>query len=155
MASAPLAVTTMALVVLAHLEVSLSLEASHQLKKEISIEVTRVLNDFTCNCSLSMAPCQLEEAVERLEEKLDALTVTMDSQEVETAVCEDGSAPSQAAGSCAMIFNCNVNAVSGYYWVRNAANTSHRVYCDMTRSCGGRCWRLDESDLPGHVTLRE
>ena len=26
---------------------------------------------------------------------------------------------------------------SGYYWVRTSSNTNIRVYCDMTRSCGG------------------
>ena len=29
------------------------------------------------------------------------------------------------------------NSPSGYYWVRNSYGSAVRVYCDMTRSCGG------------------
>ena len=50
---------------------------------------------------------------------------------------KNGSVPCHAAGSCAEILRNNVNSSSGYYWVENAVGHPHRVYCDMTRSCGG------------------
>ncbi len=41
------------------------------------------------------------------------------------------------AESCMHILNSTINPASGYYWVKNATGHPHRVYCDMTRSCGG------------------
>ena len=42
-----------------------------------------------------------------------------------------------AAESCSDILRNDPDASSGYYSVRNATGHPHRVYCDMTKSCGG------------------
>ena len=42
--------------------------------------------------------------------------------------------PSFPATSCAAL---PPSSPSGYYWVRNSNGSAVRVYCDMTRSCGG------------------
>ena len=45
-----------------------------------------------------------------------------------------GNSPCYPASSCAALPPCNP---SGYYWVRASNGSAVRVYCDMTRSCGG------------------
>ena len=47
------------------------------------------------------------------------------------------------ASSCAALLP---TTPSGYYWVSASNGSAVRVYCDMTRSCGG----VTESGLPGH-----
>jgi hypothetical protein len=39
--------------------------------------------------------------------------------------------------SCAALYNDLWSSPSGYYWVRASDCSAVRVYCDMTRSCGG------------------
>ena len=41
------------------------------------------------------------------------------------------------ASSCAEIIAANPSSPSGYYWLRAGNGSSIRVYCDMTRTCGG------------------
>ena len=46
----------------------------------------------------------------------------------------NGLSPSTPAISCAAL---HPSSLSGYYWVRASNGSAVRVYCDMTRSCGG------------------
>ena len=39
--------------------------------------------------------------------------------------------------SCATLIALSPSSSSGYYWVRASNGSAVRVYCDMTRSCGG------------------
>ncbi len=48
-----------------------------------------------------------------------------------------GHAPSHPANSCADILDCDSKSPSEYYWVQNSQGDSRKVYCDMTRTCGG------------------
>ncbi len=48
-----------------------------------------------------------------------------------------GRTSSHPADSCADIMNFDNQSPSGYYWVQNSQEDSHRVYCDMNRTCGG------------------
>ena len=41
------------------------------------------------------------------------------------------------APSCAALIALSPSSPSGYYWVRASNGSAVRVYCDMTRSCGG------------------
>ena len=43
----------------------------------------------------------------------------------------------QPAPSCAALLAFSPTIPSGYYWVRAGNGSAVRVYCDMTRSCGG------------------
>jgi hypothetical protein len=45
--------------------------------------------------------------------------------------------PSSPAASCASLLAFSPTTPSGYYWVRASNGSAVRVYCDMTRSCGG------------------
>ena len=107
---------------------------------------------------------QLEEIVHRLENKFDALitdppclgqieeavagafnesilaAILKRLDVLESEIIKDsqlGLTRSQAASTCKEILDQRDSSPSGYYWVKNAAGLPHRVYCDMTRSCGG------------------
>ncbi len=60
-----------------------------------------------------------------------------------------GHTPSHPADSCADILDYNNQSPS---WVQNSNGYSYRVYCDMTRTCGGvsggwmKMAELDETD---------
>ena len=41
------------------------------------------------------------------------------------------------ADSCSCVLQLNPSSPSGHYWIRSSNGSSVRVYCDMTRSCGG------------------
>ena len=66
--------------------------------------------------------------------------------------------------SCATVIALSPSSPSGYYWVRASNGSAVRVYCDMTRSCGGvtggwmRVAELDMTDsshqCPSGLTLR-
>lgn len=112
-----------------------SLTRSQWLKKQISAEVTRALNDFTCNCTSNESLSPVEEAVQRLEEKLEVLAERLDSHQ--DLLHKDGLSRANAADSCSAILEKKVDVPSGHYWVKNGAGLAHRVYCDMTRLCGG------------------
>jgi len=48
-----------------------------------------------------------------------------------------GSSPSHPATSCSEIKELSPTAPSDYYWLRGTGDSSHHMYCDMSRSCGG------------------
>jgi len=48
-----------------------------------------------------------------------------------------GSTPSHPATSCSEIKELSPTAPSDYYWLRGTGDSSHHMYCDMSRSCGG------------------
>ena len=48
-----------------------------------------------------------------------------------------GRTPSHPATSCREIKELSPTAPSDYYWLRGTGDSSHHMYCDMTRSCGG------------------
>ena len=41
------------------------------------------------------------------------------------------------ATSCSHVLQLNSPSPSGHYWIRSSNGSAVRVYCDMTRSCGG------------------
>ena len=116
------------------------------LKRQIKREIATAFRSFTCVTDGSVAtPAtgvltggQAEQAIARIENKLDDITDKLDSLEKRMdALHELGSTPCHAAGSCAEILEKDRSSPSGYYWVTNGTGHAHSVYCDMTRSCGG------------------
>ena len=104
------------------------------LKKEIRSELANALNDFMLHdnasssipqgCSTSGEMSTLREEIKQLREEMKLLL-------------RPGHTSSHPADSCADILDYNNQSPSGYYWVQNSQGDSHRVYCDMTRTCGG------------------
>ena len=50
---------------------------------------------------------------------------------------EIGQVQTLPVSSCATLIALSPSSPSGYYWVRASNGSAVRVYCDMTRSCGG------------------
>ena len=117
-----------------------------ELKKQIKKEIATAFQSFTCVTDGSVATPATsvltggltEQAISRIENKLDNITDKLDSLEKRMdALHELGSTPCHAAGSCAEILEKDRSSPSGYYWVTDVTGHPHSVYCDMTRSCGG------------------
>ncbi len=53
------------------------------------------------------------------------------------AILTPGFTEGNPASSCLQLSLVNSSFPSGYYWVRVSNGSAVRVYCDMTRSCGG------------------
>ncbi len=103
-------------------------------KKEIRSEVANALNDFMLhdNASSSIPQgCSISEEVSTLREEIKQLREEM------KLFLRPGHTSSHPADSCADILDYNNQSLSGYYWVQNSMGYSYRVYCDMTRTCGG------------------
>ncbi len=89
-----------------------------------------------------VTPCSeislIQQTLTRLEDKIDNLNddITL-FKKLMNELHQLGSNSSHPATSCAEILRQNENSSSGYYWVKNATDHHHNVYCDMTRSCGG------------------
>ena len=54
-----------------------------------------------------------------------------------TNIALTGLHPTLPASSCAAILSAVSLSPSGYYWVKFSNGSAARVYCDMTRTCGG------------------
>ena len=48
-----------------------------------------------------------------------------------------GKLPNDSAASCSALFAMYPSSPSDHYWIRSSNGSAVRVYCDMTRSCGG------------------
>ena len=71
---------------------------------------------------LEAAEADAASNINSLQEEINALT---------------GLHPSIPAASCLQVSLLKPSSPSGYYWVRGSSTGSVRVYCDMSRSCGG------------------
>ena len=116
------------------------------LKRQIKEEIAAAFQSFTCvtdgfvttPATDTFTAGLTEQAIARIENKLNNITDKLDSLEKRMdALHELGSTPCHAAGSCAEILEKDRSSPSGYYWVTNGTGHPHSVYCDMTRSCGG------------------
>ncbi len=75
--------------------------------------------------------------IESLQNQIDALqdtNIAINSQLNSFVELFPGQLLSSPASSCSSV---NPFSPSGYYWVRASNGSAVRVYCDMTRSCGG------------------
>ena len=50
---------------------------------------------------------------------------------------QPGHFPSHPASSCKEIIEAEPSSPSGYYWLRASNGSAVRMFCDMTRTCGG------------------
>ena len=96
-------------------------------------------NDVSVSTLIDM----IEELNSTLINRIEELNVTLISDEIKrqngnsitTLNSTDNSL--QFPTSCLQLFLLNSSTPSGYYWVTPANCSAVRVYCDMTRSCGG------------------
>jgi len=86
-------------------------ELSSTLEKHLATAVDEVITNITTSCQCAPSPIMTQHPL--------------------------GSTPSFPAAACWKINNLNPSAPSGYYWLRGTGGSSFRMYCDMSRSCGG------------------
>ena len=84
-----------------------------------------ILRNDSCTCNSLNAT--LQEVVDKLS------TLQQDFRLLRLL----GSTPSHPATSCKEIKELIPTAPSDYYWLRGTGDSSARMYCDMSRSCGG------------------
>ena len=77
------------------------------------------------------------EDVRTVVKDMDSIDAKDSLQEKVNTLNKFGLAPRNPANSCAEILQFSPCSKSGYYWVSDSTGQPHRVYCDMTRSCGG------------------
>ncbi len=147
------------------------LTSQADLKKEMRNEIANALSNFTLHDNGSSSVSQghklnsISEEVSTLREEIKKQVNDLGEdikremanlrQEVKLLL-QPGHSSSYPADSCADILEYNNQSPSGYYWVLSSRRESHRVYCDMTRTCGGVTggWRkvaeLDMTDNSNH-----
>ena len=155
-ALAVLACSTLKVGVAQECEAQVVLTTQEDLKKQISSEIRKSLNGFSCNTT-PIEPSTESPTLSRLEAQLNKIEAKIDKlQRDVNRFHEDGTTPCHAASSCADILADRPNAPSGYYWVKNATGHPHSVFCDMTRSCDGttRGWmRVAHLDMTNRSNL--
>ena len=114
----------------------------------------------TCECDeiRAMVNATVEEAISRLESKLDFQIANVNQSEL-TATFEKLLKPiqkqldyhlplppsttqevfneSNPAKSCKAIYDAYSDAKSGYYWIKASSGSAVRVYCKMDADCSG------------------
>ena len=110
------------------------------------------------NSSLNMFFQQLLQDYSAIDNRTQQLNISLYQpvndlqirlQDIINALQTPGQYPTFPASSCATL---PPSTPSGYYWVRASNGSAVRVYCDMTRSCGGvtggwtRVVELDTTD---------
>ena len=92
---------------------------------------------------------QLEASIEQFEnfemtllEASMRLTrnISVSQNEIEylaSTLNSSGLLPNFPAASCTAILQFDPSSPSNHYWIRSSNGSAVRVYCDMTRSCGG------------------
>ena len=84
----------------------------------------------------------IQQLYHNLSQRYGSLQIDLDMLQQESSqnfsllesLLRNGLSPSTSAISCAAL---HPSSLSGYYWVRASNGSAVRVYCDMTRSCGG------------------
>ena len=140
--------------------VSLVALTPDQLKKEIHAEVSSLLGPYSpssgsngslCVTRISEVEGLIDSTVESavniaIEAAMDKTTdklLTRVEQLITQALGQArqlhrlGSTSTHPASSCREIKDLEPSSPSGHYWITNAEGSTVRVYCDMTRSCGG------------------
>ena len=96
-----------------------------ELAKEISAEIAKVLLPKIENCATYE---NIKAIVKEETEKF---------QKVEVSIKPIAEKPNYPASSCKEIIELEPKSPSGYYWLRASNGSAVRMFCDMTRTCGG------------------
>ncbi len=90
----------------------------------VSVTFTEI---YRVKSASATSTSSFQQLIQRLNESFFSLTT----------IAVLGQSQILPAPSCAGILFINSSSSSGYYWVTSSNGSAVRVYCDMTRSCGG------------------
>ena len=110
------------------------------LREEFRRQVSAVIEQTTTNVSrLHQTEVQttVSEAVNTAIEPIEQLLRSLQNDIALLRNPKLGQTPAYPASSCSEILAAVPSSPSGYYWLRAGDGSSIRVYCDMTRTCGG------------------
>ena len=115
----------------------LSENVSAKQDHSLSNIANKLENDL--NSSIDLLSQQLLQMDNRTQQLNISINQQVNDLQIQTLQIRDGlqrsgQYPTFPAPSCAALFP---SFPSGYYWVRASNGSAVRVYCDMTRSCGG------------------
>ena len=110
------------------------------LREEFLQQVSAVIEETTTNASrLNQTVIQttVTEAVNTAIEPIEQLLRSLQNDIALLRNPKLGQTPAYPASSCSEILAAVPSSPSGYYWLKASNGSSIRVYCDMTRTCGG------------------
>ena len=94
----------------------------------ISDNIVEKVNSALISNEIGMAVANLSDVVDRL--------VSSTLSQIHQLQLPGGT-PSHPATSCREIKDFHSSSPSGHYWIRSSNGFSVKVYCDMTKTCGG------------------
>ena len=113
--------------------------AQDDLKKEIRAEVAAALAENgvanITNTIQQAVNATIERAMEEISTEIGQLVAPLLAQLKHLQL--PGKTPSHPATSCKEIQELKPSTPSGYYWITASDDSAVRMYCDMSRTCGG------------------
>ena len=108
---------------------------SSGLCRAVVSDVEQGINATVEQAVSSAIDAALDRAVANLSATVEQLISPLVSQL--SLLRQPGKTPSHPATSCKEILDLNPTIPSGYYWISDSVDSAVRVYCDMTKMCGG------------------
>ena len=113
--------------------------ARNDLKREIRTELSAVLAENgvvnITNTIQRALNATVERAMEDISTEIGQLVAPLLAQLKHLQL--PGKTPSHPATSCKEIQELKPGSSSGYYWITASDDSAVRMYCDMSRTCGG------------------
>ena len=123
---------------------SVMVMSKEEMKREISSQVSAAVSrGSSCTTSVHTAPdfniskitSAMERTMDKLYEKVERLVKPIIGK---LAILQQpGKSPSHPARSCRKILDFDSKSLSGLYWLKAGNGSAIRIFCDMTRTCGG------------------
>ena len=111
---------------------SVMVMSKEEMKREISAQVSAAVSrEFSSDFHISNITSAMERTIDKLCKKVERLVQPIIEQ---LAI---GKSPSHPANSCREILDFDSKSLSGLYWLKAGNGSAIRIFCDMTRSCGG------------------
>ena len=109
-------------------------ESVDSLKRQMSMSTDQLLQLGETNTGLRNDIQHLNNSVEMVKLGQEKSNITIQAL---LSQIEIGQVQTLPVSSCAALIALSPSSPSGYYWVRASNGSAVRVYCDMTRLCGG------------------
>ena len=111
---------------------SVMVMSKEEMKREISSQVSAAVSrEFSSDFHISNITSAMERTIDKLCKKVERLIQPIIEQ---PAI---GKSPSHPANSCREILDFDSKSLSGLYWLKAGNGSAIRIFCDMTRTCGG------------------
>ena len=114
-------------------------ELAGTIQSQVAVALSRGAIDTsgssTCSLNETVVTRIVERSMSELLEKVERLIKPIATKLAQLE--QPGIFPSHPASSCKEIHKYDKSTPSGNYWLRASNGTAVKIYCDMTRTCGG------------------